>query len=253
MIVASWSGRTAARAIAELPARAPLARQPGVTALGDRLERDDRRAVGMRSSRPSGRRPRATAACGAPPGSSRAAAAWRRSRPWRRRRAGCSGPAPRRASDRSARWPPPAGEDRQIRHQPLGPALGDDRDAIAGANPERAQPERQVADALEDLLARERVDPVRPAATDQLWILRTCPRHVKRQVGDGLDVDLRGGSAHGRPRRCVVTRVIIGAGLEGSRDCRQDRSNHTLEGLCGPRALSPEPLSSSTPPACRPR
>ena len=34
----------------------------------------------------------------------------------------------------------------------------DDRDAIAGRHAERAKPERQVADALEQLLARQPVD-----------------------------------------------------------------------------------------------
>ena len=61
----------------------------------------------------------------------------------------------------------PGGEDGQVGHHPFGPALGDDRDAIARPHAERAKPEREVADALEELLARQRIDPVRAAASDQ--------------------------------------------------------------------------------------
>jgi hypothetical protein len=102
-----------------------------------------------------------------------------------------------------------SGDDREIGHQPLGPTLGDDSDAIPRPNPERAQPERQVADALEELLARQRLDPVRAAATDQFWILKPA-RDVKRQVGDRLEVDL--GAASSRTAAAVVLTSGLYAG-----------------------------------------
>ena len=176
-------------AIAELFSRAPLPRQAGVTALGDGIERDDRRAVG----------------CGPP--------VHQHHRVQRRHlvahlldllqlkaRGNDRGLGARIVQDVAClaggeRWIDRNGgragrEDREIRDQPLRAALGNDRHSIAVANTERAQPEREVANALEDVLAREPDDLVRPAASDELWI-REPPRHVKGQVGDGFDVDLR--------------------------------------------------------------
>ena len=93
-----------------------------------------------------------------------------------------------------------AGQDGQVGHHPVGPALGHNRDAIAGRDAERPQPERQVADALEEAFARDRLDPIRTATPHQPGILKPA-RGVKRQVGDGVEVGRRD-LIHSRCRGC---------------------------------------------------
>ena len=170
--------------------RAPLPRHPRVAALArPSSSDDDRRAVARPPPRPSRRPLRAPAAGGGPPGSSRAAAASRRSR--RRAPESFEDVADLRGGQRriDRHGDGAAGEDRQIRHQPLGPALGDDRDAIACRHAQRAErpSERSRIRSNNSLLDSHRSRP--PAAADE-HRLRKPPHHVKRQVGDGVDVDV---------------------------------------------------------------
>ena len=239
-------GPHGARAVAELPARPPLARQACMTTFGNGLERHDRRTVARRPAvhqddglerrqlvpdvldllelqpRRDDRRLRARVV-------QDVTRLRRRERRVNRHRDRCPG------------------QDRQVGLQPLGPALGDNRDAVARRDPERPQPERQVPDALEEFLARQLVDPVRPAAADQFRILEPA-RDVKRQVGDRLEVDggdfiltrRRGGGRHaGDYTRGLAARGWLlagsrlraqaqGSGLRAQADLRPDTRRFCL-------------------------
>ena len=100
-----------------------------------------------------------------------------------------------------------AGQDGQVGDQPLGPALGHDRDAIAGATPSAPSPSDRSRMRSKKSLLEIAVDPVRAAAPDQQGILKPA-RDVKRQVGDGVEVDRRD-LIHTRRRGCCRHAGII--------------------------------------------
>ena len=92
-------------------------------------------------------------------------------------------------------------QDRQVAQHPLRPALGDDRDTVAGTDAQRFEPETELANPLEHFLAREPFDDTAPAAAHEHRLGK--PAHeMERQVGDGLDV--RDGFAHRRDYTCVL-------------------------------------------------
>ena len=95
-----------------------------------------------------------------------------------------------------------AGQDGQVRHEPLRPALGDDRHAIARLHTHLAKPERDIANGFEELLARQAGD-LAAAHAPHHQRLRDPPQDMEWQVRDRLNVDLGlfrngDGECHGR-------------------------------------------------------
>ena len=71
------------------------------------------------------------------------------------------------------------------------------------ATPSDAKPEREIADALEQLLARQPVDlSARQRPIEHR--LRKPSHDVKRQVGDGVDVDVRARQLRRAAVQCVT-------------------------------------------------
>ena len=83
------------------------------------------------------------------------------------------------------------GKDREVGDQPLRPALGHDRDAIAGADAERAQARARASRmrSKSSLLESQSIPSGRQRPMS--FGFGNRPRHVKRQVGDGVDVNVR--------------------------------------------------------------
>ena len=74
--------------------------------------------------------------------------------------------------------------------EPLGPALGDDRHAIAGLHAQLAEPERDIADRSKNSLL-DMPAIVAPAHASHQERFRDPAQDVKWQVRDRLHVDLR--------------------------------------------------------------
>ena len=93
------------------------------------------------------------------------------------------------------------GDHGEVGQDPFRPALGHDRDAIARRHAERRQPEREVADALEQLLARDALHLPGTHAAHGHRLLES-PEHMERQVGDGANGNLGlGGEGSGSVTR----------------------------------------------------
>ncbi len=89
------------------------------------------------------------------------------------------------------------GEDREVGEHPFRPALGQDGDTVPAGHAEPGKAKRDIADALEDLLARHPVYGSAAAAPDGHGFL-VPPHDVEREIGDGANVRLRLGCGKGR-------------------------------------------------------
>jgi hypothetical protein len=101
----------------------------------------------------------------------------------------------------------PEREDCKVAQDPLRPALGDDRHAVAGRDTERGQSERDLADPLEHFARAHAVDRLSAAAADGDR-LDEASVVVEWQVGDRPNVGGRLGHGLGRhtPRLKVPDR-----------------------------------------------
>ena len=87
----------------------------------------------------------------------------------------------------------PGGQRRQVGDDPLGAAVGQDRDPVARLHPERTEPETEVANPVEELLRRQLVDGVAPAAPHERGS-GMASDEVKRQCGQCLEFIVHGDS-----------------------------------------------------------
>ncbi len=198
MIVASASAGDQAGVIAELLARAPFGGHSLMAALEQGGERHDRRAVGGGPAVEEDHGPELRQLVADGLNLLELLARGNDGRP--RARVLQDVFRLRRRQRRIDRHRDAAGrQDPEVRHQPLGTALGDDGDAIALGHAERPQPQRRVPNLLEELLARQPLDALLAAPTDARR-LRHASHHVERQVSNRVDVSFRrrgGQGSHG--------------------------------------------------------
>ena len=107
----------------------------------------------------------------------------------------------------------PGGQGREVADDPFRAAVREDRDAVAGPDAERRQPQTQVADLVEELPVRPLADLFARAAPGQ-HRLGEASGHVERQFRQRPDVGLGHSSS---PVRSKGTVTLPGGTRRGAR------------------------------------